>query len=287
MIKHTTESKSLRKLKTSLIKRIPRFPNTKETLQALENQHLNLILLHYIHWASRYVPARSRRITYENYALNDPRWESLSGQIDDFLLKVETGGDLTPYLSKKPHTEGYEVKVIDDRSNPDTWTDKDFLLNVMGLHHFHLVPAETGRTNVVLFAEVTRTEFHVVALFDHSVFDCEITANREMESDERNRLWTIFREYSSRGIPSGSAYCFTDIAYSGHPGHIVDMSRDYIRVIEQFDSKLEDKDFISSLYEGTCVDIPKKNKLEWDMKGLDLCLVDKNKNFYVLRYGSI
>ena len=59
---------------------------------------------------------------------------------------------------------------------PDSWADKDFLLNVMGLHHFHLgLTKETAghmtRTNQVLFASVTREELEILGLFDHAAFE--------------------------------------------------------------------------------------------------------------------
>ena len=57
-----------------------------------------------------------------------------------------------------------------------TWKDKDFLLNVMGLHHFHLgLRKETSgliaRTNEVVLASVARDNLELMGLFDHSVFE--------------------------------------------------------------------------------------------------------------------
>jgi hypothetical protein len=54
------------------------------------------------------------------------------------------------------------------------WSDKDFLLNVMGYHHFHLGTAVqrrgyVDRTDDLIFAEVRRDTFTVIAIFGMKV----------------------------------------------------------------------------------------------------------------------
>ena len=58
------------------------------------------------------------------------------------------------------------------KTNTVTWEDKDFLLNVMGLHHFHLGLRQEksglmGRTVEVVFAHVSRDTVDILGLFDH------------------------------------------------------------------------------------------------------------------------
>lgn len=284
------ESKSLKKFKSTLIKAIPFFPNDKKTKDVLMNQSISSVMFHYVHWVSRFIPKRPRKVFIENYATNDQRWSDLDGVINNFISKVKSGEDLTPYLSLKVHRKGYTPVDRIRNGDTDRWDDKDFLLNAMGFHHFHLglemdSNGISDRTNEVLFAKVTRNEFHIVALFDHSVFDSEKKDNDEMNS-ERSRLWDIFDEYSSRGIPPGSIYIPTMITTSGHPVHIHGITNEYIHIINQIDPKIENKEFIYSLYkEGANIDIPKKRKLDWHMNGLDLGLLDKNNNFFVFMNG--
>jgi hypothetical protein len=55
------ESKRIKKLKASLIKELPFFPNDKKTLDELGGQDLNAVLIHYLNWKTRIVPPRPRK----------------------------------------------------------------------------------------------------------------------------------------------------------------------------------------------------------------------------------
>ena len=61
------------------------------------------------------------------------------------------------------------------------------------------------RTDEVLFAEVTRDQFNVVAIFDHAVFDKTDKVTKTMTA-ERDRLWGLFTKISSRGAPRRRAW---------------------------------------------------------------------------------
>ncbi len=208
-----TESKRVRKFRLSIVKTIPKFPNNKETKNELEAMSLSTLLIHYFNWAFRYVAIKPREVEIEPTALKDQRWGSLRGNVDVLLDKVRNGEDLTPHLSFEAHTKGYTPAASDSGPDVDRWADKDFLLNTMGYHHFHLgtVLESEGfvtRTDEVIFARVTREKFTVVAIFDHSVF--EPTRNRM--SAERKRLWSLFDEHVTRGAPIGSVVIASPIA---------------------------------------------------------------------------
>ncbi len=271
------ESKRIKKFKESLIKEIPFFPNNRETKEALLSQAKLPIILHYLNWKSRYIPLRARKVSLESYVLNDQRFLDLKGKMDKLFIEVTTGTDLTPYLSLKAHKKGYTPNTQNDK-----WADKDFLLNVMGFHHLHLeeFPA---RTNEVVFVKVTREEFRVIAIFDHSVFKSksdDVSLNKE-----RSRLWSIFEEYSSRGVPPNSVYLPSVITTSGHPLHMVDMASSYNEIIHNIDPNLENKKFIAEIYSEASLEIPKNNRLTWQLYDLDLGLIDKANNFFIFKYG--
>ena len=161
----------IKKLKDNLIKELPFFPNDKETLEELKNQDINNVLLHYIHWKTRLVPARVRKVQIAPDVTADRRWRNLKENINSLLKKVRNGEDLTPYLSKRAHKNGYtpRQRIVDGEA--DSWDDKDQILNTKGFHHFHLdMELETSglskRTDDVLFAHVTRDSFHAVGIFD-------------------------------------------------------------------------------------------------------------------------
>ena len=285
------ESKRLRKLKDELIKKLPFFPNDKKTLLELEGQSLNGVMIHYLHWQTRQVPARPRRIQLAPEVTSDKRWKSLKDDINDLFEKVRNGEDLSPHLSKRAHKKGYTpVQRIRD-GEVDSWEDKDQILNTKGFHHFHLDMhiQDSGlakRTDNVLFAKVSREEFHAIGLFDHSVFD-SVDDSGVMNS-ERTRMWNIYEKYTTLGMEPGTVYISNPIMSSGHPMYLIRMSDYYVRIIEDIDLKLDERNYVNSLYDQANLPHPKKNKLNWHVEGLDLGLLDKkNGVFFNINQGPL
>lgn len=270
-----------------MIRTLPKFPNNKNTKAKLEQMSLATLLIHYMSWVSRYVSTKPRAVSIEPSAEQDPRWLMLQPQIQAFLGKVVGGEDLTPHLSSQAHSRGYTPTAAEKGPDVDRWADKDFFLNAMGYHHFHLGMAVESRryatrTDDVLFAQVTREKFIVVGIFDHTVFE---PGGQEM-SDERKRLWTLFDEHVTRGAPPGSVVLASPIATSGHPIHIVSTAQEYSRIIHQVDPKLGDGEFIAELYRDSGMDLPKNLKFEWALNYSDLGVFEKrNGHYFVFRRG--
>ncbi|MBO9489827.1 hypothetical protein J7384_05585 [Endozoicomonas sp. G2_1] len=228
------ESKRIRSLKKRLIKELPFFPNNKKTLTDLESQSLNGILIHYLHWKTRLVPARRRRIQIAPEVTSDKRWRRLKEDINALLHKIRNEEDVFPYLSKRAHYYGYTPAQRIKDGEVDSWEDKDQILNTKGFHHFHLNMnvQSTGlseRTDDVLFAYVTRENFHAIGIFDHSVFD-SADSNGNM-NDERSRMWRLHEKHAMLGMEPGTAYISHPIATSGHPIYIVRMADFYANII--------------------------------------------------------
>ena len=284
------ESKRVKAFRLEIAKEIPKFPNDKATLQALEESSLASLLIHYNNWAIRYVSARPRAISIESTASSDSRWAKFNNKISAFLDKVRNGEDLTPHLSLEPHTRGYTPASAQKGAKTDRWADKDFLLNVMGYHHFHLgssilLNGFAARTDDLIFAKISRDHFTVVAIFDHSVFEKQSNPTESM-TKERERLWTIFDEHSSRGIAPGTVYIPSMITTSGHSMHVVRLADEYARVVREIDPRLDDIEYVKKLYEPTGASCPKKLKLKWHLNFLDIGLLDTTSNtFFVFRYG--
>lgn len=215
-------------------------------------------------------------------ASKDPRWKSLKPQITRFLKKVESGDDLSPHLSLGAWREGYTPAAQQIGAAVDRWADKDFLLNVMGFHHFHLgTKLETKglveRTYEVLFAFVTRTTFDVLGIFDHSVFENQ---DPSAMPAERTRLWQLYDDRFAEQAPPGSYVIANMISLSGHQTGIVMLAQRYARWIKELDPKLDDREFLAkTFYTGG---LPKKPKLEWAFQHLDLLLADETNNAYFL-----
>jgi hypothetical protein len=285
------ESKRIKQLRLTIAKDIPKFPNNKETLAILEAKSLGSLLIDYINWVYRLVPPRRRSVTIESTLTADPRWKALSADTKAFLEKVKRGDDLTPHLSLRTLRYGFTPASSSTSPLTDKWEDKDFVLNTMGYHHFHLsqiveTAGHNKRTDVVLFAQVTKNKFCAIGLFDHSVFEPTEQTTRVI-STERERLWKVFDERNSAGRESGSVYISSPIATSGHSIQHTSLAIEFARVICLVDQKLDDLSSRSEVFKDVPHDVVKAMKLRWALDYLNLGLLDKTTStFYVLRYGQ-
>ncbi|MNL32852.1 hypothetical protein D3C87_1547300 [compost metagenome] len=167
----------------------------------------------------------------------------------------------------------------------DRWEDKDFLLIVMGYHHFHLGPQSqhdhTERTDDLLFAQVTRDKFHAIALFDHSVFN-----KGSPMSAERERMWKLYNYRSSLGRPPGIYFGAGPVATSGHSVDDVRMAQDYVRTVKEMDPRLDELQARSAVFPDLPHQVVKAQKLSWHFNGQDLGLIDHTtQTFFLLRKG--
>lgn len=202
-----TESAKIRTFRLGMARSIPRVPNNAESLRILEQKPLGEVLIDYLGWRARYVAPRPRAVIIDPVAWSDPNWNRHHAAIRGFLEKVRQGEDLTPHLSLRPHTKGFSSAAGRRGAPPaDRWSDKDMLLNAKGYHHFHpnLEIGPKGfakRASDVVIAEVTRSEFVVIGVFDHSVFQ---TMPDGSLTPERERFWRAADERASRGVPAGA-----------------------------------------------------------------------------------
>jgi hypothetical protein len=271
-------------LRADIIETVPRFPNDGATLRDLEQMSLASLLVVYLNWARRIIPSRLRNVVIEPSLTVDRRWKRLRPIVQGFLEKVRVGEDLTPHLSLRVKYNGYTPASM-AAAKDDRWEDKDFLLIVMGYHHFHLGQqsqhGHTERTDDLLFAQVTRDWFHAIALFDHSVFDkcVPMTAERE-------RMWRLYDYRSSLGRLPGIHLEAGLVATSGHSLNDVRMAQEYARIIREFDPKLDELQTRSAVFPDLPHQVVKAQKLSWRFNGQDLGLIDRaTQTFFILRKG--
>lgn len=285
------ESKRVKNLKSNLIKELPFFPNDKVTFNALEGQSLSDVLIHYLHWKTRIVPPRPRKIQIAPEVTSDKRWKQFKAGINGLLEKVRNGEDIYPYHSQRAHKNGYTpVQRVRD-GEVDSWEDKDQLLNTKGFYHFHLNMNvhSTGlseRTDDVLFAFVSRDTFHAIGIFNHSVFESADSSGRM--TAERERMWKLHEKHTTLGMAPGTVYFSNPIMTSGHPVYLIRMCDFYAQIIRETDPKLDDRIFINGLYDQGGLPHPSKYNFEWRFHSLDLGLFDKRTNvFFSLYKGHI
>jgi hypothetical protein len=275
------ESNRIQKFKSEVIKDLPFFPNTKEVKEELEAQSLNALLFNYIHWSLRKPPPRPRQAIIAAEVVSDTRWQAVSDDISVFLEKVKAGEDLSPYLSKTIQ-RGYTPIERIKNGDAESWDDKDFLLNTKGFHHFHLGQSIENdgmatRTKDVLFAFVTREQFHAVGIFDHSVFENDVSGSM---SEERKRMWRIHEAHVTQGMKPGAVYISNPITTSGHPLLVHSIKNLYAEAIYQIDPKIDDNDWVHKLFEDAQISLPKKTKLEWSLMRMDLGLYNKETDCF-------
>lgn len=277
-----TESKRVKSFRLGLAKRIPKFPNDKSSLQALEAKSLGGLLVDYANWAFRYIAPRVRKVVVEPSASGDEKWHSLNTDIQALLEKVKSGDDLTPHLSLQPHTRGFTPAASAPGPNVDRWADKDMLLNVMGYHHLHFdaYPTQGMRSDDVLFCHVNRDTLTAIGVFNHTVF--EATPPSAVMTSERQRLWEIFDERASRGVPPGSIFAPITIATSGHNLEFILIAIDYARIVKEIDPQLDDPVYVRGLFEEVDIPLPAKPKVKWHMHFLDLCLLEEKSRSVLL-----
>lgn len=281
----TAEARRLRKFRLELVKLIPRFPNDRASLRHMQQKPLSAVLVDYIHWRARYVGKRPRLIEIEAAVKADARWVAMEPATEGFLKKVRDGDDLTPHLSLDPHTRGYSPAAHAPRATmEERWSDKDFLLTRMNYHHFHLGtnigPAgHAERTDDLVFAEVSRDKFKVVAIFNHDVFS--------EGSAERRRLSLVHDEIVFRGLPPGSGVMASAVSSSGHALQVVIYAMSCGRLMRVVDPQLDDRAYVENLYALSRVGpAPRKPKFEWTFLHLDLAIYDRaTGKAFIFQYG--
>jgi hypothetical protein len=282
----------IRALRELIIKKLPRFPNNRESKQVLEGKSLGCLLIDYTNWAVRYVVPRVRSVSLDVTVRNDPRWLENEVAIASLIRKIEEGVDLTPYLSDQPRTRGFTpaAAIVPDPSDGNSpeaisnkkWADKDLVLNARGFHHLHLV-ASPSRSNEILFARFDRKSCEIVGIFGHSAF-CLSTSKAGL-TGERERLFNLFNAQISEGASQDSVSIGTTIATSGHSVVLVTLSANYAKIIEGCDPQLDSPDYVSNLYKQAGLAMPKKPNLQWNLRGLDLGVVDEDGVFFLRKCG--
>lgn len=272
------EPRRIKGLKSLMIKELPFFPNDRETLLELEGKGLSGVLFNYLHWKTRIVPPRPRKIQIAPEVTADKRWKDVRCGVYGLLEKVRRGEDIYPYHSIRAHKNGYTpIQRIRD-GEVDSWGDKDQILNTKGFHHFHLdmrvqSSGLSVRTSEVLFAYVSRDTFRAVGIFDHSVF--ENSGGGGFLTLERTRMWELHEKYATFGMPPGAVYISNPITTSCHPVYLRRMSDFYAKTIMGMDPKLDDRVFVNGLYDQVGLSYPNKFNFEWNINGLDLGVFEK------------
>ncbi len=267
-------SKRLEKFRCALATAVPVFPNDQKSRVAHQAKSLPQLMLDYVNWRARYVSVRPRKVEIAETVLICEAWESDRDQIENFLDKVRQGGDILAHLSRQPRTRGVDLKPW--KPGDSKWRDKDFALTTKGYHHFHIGddPKKDFRSKNVVFGQVTRETFTVVAVLDHSVFTLGSKASLILSK--------IHDHHASKDLEPGAVYITHPITTSGHSLH----HRSYVNRCKEFlihlDPKLDSIADVQCLLADDAPNLPPSLQLEWHFNHLDLALFDQRNNVYLL-----
>lgn len=280
-----SEPKRIRALRESLVAQIPRVPNNRATKAEIESKPLHQLLLIYLTWAARHVPARPREVALSTSLITDSRWSTLQPQIEALLSDVTSGSDLSPYLSIRHSAKGYSKNSF--KSSYETWEDKDQILQTMGYCHFHLTKRELGRTDEVLFARISRNRFEALLISNHSVFKSSSNRTAALNA-EASRLWKFFTEDRLQQHAPGQLVFLTNIAVTGHSIEHIELAQKYTRMIQEMDSKLDDPLVVQLLFGVQNLNEAKTIRPKWAFNFLDLGLINETTAiFHPYQLGPI
>ena len=280
------KSVRFQKFRRRLIKELPRRPNDRASLTLLQSKENTDLLIIYLCWRFRQIGVRPRQVVGKSTLLVDAVFAKLKSKLDAFINAAEQGSDLTPYLSLRALREGF---VSTTQSHRTDWDDKDFLLNVMGFHHFHLglqrePKGHMKRTKEVLFGHVSRDKLEILGLFDHTVFDH--TKGNQM-TPERAKIWSVYEAWchSKAANDDAPAIIVSSITLAGTPMVVTVEAIKHLDLIRRIDPQLDDLNYaINTLYGGAPP--PKQMKLQWHYNHLDLGILNvPTGDFFVLRPG--
>ena len=268
----------------SMIKDLPRAPNNKVSRPSLEAMPTRRLILAFITWRMRLIPAKPRKVSLWVGGVTPSELHAAEPRLRPLLKKVEAGEDLTPHLSALVMRKG----VVLPGANPaDRGKDIDAVLMRHGLHHFHVGvvgPSNPkGRSGPLIFAEVLDKEFRIIAISDHGAF--------KQGSAERLRFSKICYAYVAKDVAPGQAFMANPVMSSGHSMIVTLFANQCEDQIERLDPQLDDPAFIDRLYndqplsrDGRSIVRPSRPLLLWYFNDLKFGILDRSTEVFFCIY---
>ena len=269
------ESKRITKLRQGIAKAIPKVPNKKETLDELLEMNITSLLVHYLTWRGRFVFPKPREVKLWGSEAEKAVFTQHDQQLKPLFAKVKAGDDLTSHLSNSVRKTGFKSRKVNNTGNT-RWEDKDFMLIAYGLYHLHIGNSTdnnpTGRSNILIIADITDTDFTVIAITNHDVF--------LNSSVEREKFYELSTAYIQRDMVPGAVYMRSPIMSSGHSASISFYAMYCTRIINEVDPKLDDKEYIRSFYKNTDRQMPTKPSFMWGFIEMNLGVFETKSNMF-------
>ena len=251
-----------------MITMLPRAPNNRASLEALRAMPTNQVILAFLTWRMRLIPAKPRVVRLWPRGVTPLQFQAVKPKIRPLLEKVAAGKDLTPHLSDDVTKKGI---ILPGARPADLRKDIDMVLTRHGLHHFHVGitgPGNPkGRSGILVFAEVLDKEFRIVAISDHRAF--------VQGSPERLRFFRICDLYMAKDVPPGQAFMANPVVTSGHSMPIMLFAIKCEDEMLRLDPLLDDPAFIDKLYHDQPVARPTNPSMAWHFEDLRFGILER------------
>ena len=247
---------------------LPRAPNTKASREALRAMPTRRLILAFLTWRMRLIPAKPRVVRFWSGGVKPSQAQAMRPSLQTFLKKVAAGEDLTPHLSDLVNKKGI---ILPGARPADKGKDIDMVLTRQGLHHFHVGIAASGnrkeRSERLVFAEVLEKEFRIVAIADHRAF--------ARGSAEQLRFFQICHSYMAKDIPPGQAFMANPVMASGHSMSVTLLARRCEDEVQRLDPLLDDPAVIEKLCDGQPVARAANPSLAWYFEDLQFGILER------------
>jgi len=128
-------------MRSDIVAAIPCLPKHRaEAQRELRELPFNDLLHAYLKWAYRFVPPQPREVSFAPSFWEASVAKSHGSEILAMARRTKEGQDLSRYLSPLLLKRGYVPRYVREQAphQEKRWRDKDFVLNVLGLHHLHI-----------------------------------------------------------------------------------------------------------------------------------------------------
>lgn len=139
----------------------------------LASVSLASLVITYLNWRSRFIPARPRRVHLAAELLASPKYKEHRVAVDELERKIRACEDLKPNLSRAVATA--YVPRASRSTKPHRRADLDLLVAEWGIHHLHLssTMARDGfveRGNDLLFGHFAEHDAYLIGIFPHGAW---------------------------------------------------------------------------------------------------------------------
>jgi hypothetical protein len=279
-------------LRQTLLSRIPCTPEARGELGA---EDLRGLIVHYLNYASRFVPPRPRQVIYA-----DGFWTSQAQKLIVEVLaierEIEAGVEITARLSNDLKGDGYIARKTAPVARPSKWSGKDFALNAFGIHHLHIgarnEKGEVQHADPLLYVRFFRDCAVFLMVGHHKSFDDGSLAEtfgrwqaqsgyevkgivipEDQGSDFKEQSQIARRGLSTFAQVNGKLVLGANLSSSGHSAEVSILSGRMVRELKRIEPLLDDRSYLEKVFYRIADRLPEKLDLIWTFDVCDLMLL--------------